>query len=135
MSPADNLIRVEHKDGDLFEIDIRGHRVQVDQPVVDGGTDAAPTPTELFVASVASCVAFYTRRFLARHDLPAAGLAVTASFVMAERPARVGTIDIAISVPHGVPVDRRAAMVAVASHCTVENTLAQAPVVTVQVVA
>lgn len=133
MSPTGNLIRVEHKDGDLFEIDIRGHRFHVDQPLEDGGTDAAPTPTELFVASVASCVAFYTRRFLARHDLPAAGLAVTASFVMAERPARVGTIDVAIIVPHGVPADRRAALVAVASHCTVENTLAQAPVVNVQV--
>lgn len=133
MSPTGNLIRVEHKDGDLFEIDIRGHRFHVDQPLEDGGTDAAPTPTELFVASVASCVAFYTRRFLARHDLPAAGLAVTASFVMAERPARVGTIDVAIIVPHGLPADRRAALVAVASHCTVENTLAQAPVVNVQV--
>lgn len=124
-----SVIRVEHKDGDLFEIGIRGHLVHVDQPVSAGGTDAAPTPTELFVASVASCVAYYARRYLARHNLPAAGLAVTTSFDMAEHPVRVGAIDVAISLPAGFPKERRAALLAVASRCTVHNSLEHPPAV------
>lgn len=124
-------IRVEHKGGDVFEIDVRGHLVHVDQPVDAGGSDAAPTPTELFVASLASCVAHYARRYLARHDLPTDGLAVVATFDMEERPARVGRIEVSVEVPDGVPDERRAALLAVAAHCTVHNTLERAPEVTI----
>jgi putative redox protein len=128
-------IRVDHEDGDRFRIGVRQHVLEVDQPKGDGGTDAAPTPTELFVASLASCVAFYARRYLSRHDLPIAGLAVTATFTMADRPARVGEINLAVTVPEGMPAERRAALLAVASHCTVHNTLEQSPQVTVDLAA
>jgi Pyruvate phosphate dikinase, AMP/ATP-binding domain len=37
--------------GDKYAIDIRGHRVRVDQPLNAGDDDTAPTPTELFVAT------------------------------------------------------------------------------------
>lgn len=129
------VIRVDHKDGDLFEIAIRHHLVHVDQPDADGGTDVAPTPTEFFVAGLASCVAFYARRYLARHGLPTAGLAVTATFTMAERPARVAEIRVLVAVPDGVPEDRRAALLAVASHCTVHNSLRQSPEVSIELAA
>ena len=52
-------VTVTHDVGDRFDIAIRGHVVHVDQPESDGGSDTGPTPTELFVASLASCVAFY----------------------------------------------------------------------------
>lgn len=126
-----DVVRVEHKDGDHFEVAMRGHVVHVDQPLDDGGTDLAPTPTELLIASLASCVAFYARRYLARHDLPTEGLAVTASYRIAGRPARVGEIAMTLTVPGGVPEERRAPLLAVASHCTVHNTLQQAPEVTI----
>ena len=120
-------VSVRHLGDDRFAIDVRGHTITVDQPVDAGGTDTAPTPTELFIASLASCVAFYARRYLARHDIPSEGLAVTADAAMAARPARVGTITIAITPPNALPPERRDAFLAVASHCTVHNTLEQAP--------
>jgi len=124
-------VRVTHLGGDRFELGVRQHRLQVDQPVAEGGDDSAPTPTELFVASLAACVAFYARRFLARHDLPTEGLAVDASFTMASRPARVGEITLQIELPEGTPVEKRDALLAVASHCTVHNTLTTPPKVTI----
>ncbi len=123
----DHFIRVDHKGGDLFEIAIRHHVLHADQPIDEGGGDTAPTPTELFVVSLASCVAFYARRFLVRHDLPTDGLSVSAEFTMAERPARVGEIALSVRVPDGVPDERRAALLAVASHCTVHNSLEHPP--------
>lgn len=127
------VIRVDHKGGDLFEIGIRQHLVRVDQPTDAGGSDRAPTPTELFVASVASCVAFYVRRFLSRHDLPVEGLSVSAAFAMAGRPARVSEITVAIDLPQGVPTERLPALVAVASRCTVHNSLETPPQVHIDV--
>jgi putative redox protein len=129
---VNGAVCVEHKEGDLFEVTVRGHLLHVDQPLDAGGTDTAPTPTELFVASLAACVAFYVRRFLARHHLPDAGLSVSARFTMADRPARVGAIHVAIAVPEGLPAQRRAALMAVASRCTVHNSLADAPAVTIE---
>lgn len=128
-----NEIWVGYQGGDRFAVDVRGHRVLVDQPVDAGGEDTAPTPTELFVASLVSCVAFYARRYLARHDLPTAGLAVAATYEMADRPARVGRIGIRLHLPEGVPAERRAPLLAVASHCTVHNTLEDPPAVDIDI--
>ena len=120
-------MRVRHVHGDRFEIDVRGHVIAVDQPVQDGGTDSAPTPTELFVAGLTSCVGFYARRYLVRHGLPDDGLTVTGEFDMAAKPARVDNINIEITLPKAVPADRREVLLAVASHCTVHNTLTHRP--------
>lgn len=124
-------VRVTPLGGDRFEIGMRQHRVQVDQPVADGGEDSGPTPTELFVASLAGCVGFYARRYLARHDLPTEGLGVEARYTMANRPARVAAIEVTIELPTAVPEASRAALLAVVNHCTVHNTLRDPPAVNI----
>ena len=126
-------VAVRHVAGDAYAISVRGHAVLVDQPVGDGGQDAAATPTELLVASLASCVAFYAGRYLLRHGLDRSGMAVTADFAMADdRPARVSSMRLRISVPGGIPAQRRDALLAVASHCTVHNTLRQEPGISIE---
>jgi putative redox protein len=123
-----STIRVEHRGDDRFDVAIGRHMVRVDQPVGDGGEDSGPTPTELFVAGLASCVAHYARRFLHRHGLPTEGLSVTARFSMAtDRPARVADISVEVGLPADVPEDRRGALLAVARHCTVHNSLDHPP--------
>lgn len=125
-------VTVTHEKADRFSIDVRGHVLYVDQPVADGGEDTAPTPTELFVASLASCVAFYARRYLQRHGLSEEGLSVSAEADMGSQPARVATMRVTVSLPAGVPEEKRRALLAVASHCTVHNSLTHAPEVVVQ---
>lgn len=118
---------VRHLQGDQFAIEVRGHTIVVDQPVADGGQDEAPTPTELFLAGLAGCVAFYARRYLARHNLDSDGLAVSLEYTMGQRPARVSDVRVVLTPPPSLPADRREAFLAVASHCTVHNSLAQPP--------
>jgi uncharacterized OsmC-like protein len=125
--PARTRLRVDHLAGDRFAIAVRGHEVLVDQPLAAGGDDTAPTPTELFVASLASCVGFYARRYLARHDIDADGLAVEASYEMGSRPARVSEIEISVQAPPGLPATRREALLAVVSACTVHSSITTPP--------
>jgi putative redox protein len=126
-------VAVTHVDGDSYAIVTRGHTVLVDQPIDAGGADTAATPTEMFVGSLASCVAFYAGQFLQRHGLDRHGLSVSADFTMAaDRPARVGAVRLRIAVPGGVPAERRAGLLAVASHCTVHNTLQHQPGVNIE---
>jgi putative redox protein len=125
-------VQVSYLGGESYAVETRGHTLLTDQPAASGGADTAMTPTELLVASLSACVAFYAGRYLARHGLNRNGLHVTAAFATAtDRPARVGDIRLTIRVPDDMPPGRDAALLAVASHCTVHNTLRQAPGVTI----
>ena len=118
--------------GEAYDVTVRGHSVRVDQPAESGGDDCAPTPTELFIASLATCVAFYAGRYLTRHGYSRDGLGVSVTFDMAEdRPARVAAIRLELRVPDDVPTDRWPALQAVASHCTVHNTVTATPEITI----
>jgi uncharacterized OsmC-like protein len=127
-----STVVVNHRKGNLFEVAVRQHALHTDQPLESGGDDIAPTPTELFVASLASCVAFYARRFLERHDLPYEGLSVLTEWQMGARPSRVSELKMTIKAPAGVPESTQQALLAVASHCTVHNTLRNPPEVTIE---
>ena len=121
-------IAVTHLSGDQFAVQVRGHRLLVDQPLADGGQDAGPTPTELYAASLAACVAFYAERFLRRHGLAADWLRVDCHATMsADRPARVAAIALRIGGLPELPPNRRDALLAVVEHCTVHNSIREAP--------
>jgi len=128
-------VRVDHLAGDRFRIGVRQHTITVDQPLSEGGEDTAPTPTELFIASLASCTAFYARRFANRHGIPTDGLAVTADFGMASHPARVGEITLRLHVPAELSPEHQASLLAVVTHCTVHGTLVQPPEVRIELAA
>jgi uncharacterized OsmC-like protein len=133
MATDQNRMEVSFIDGESYEIAVRGHRILVDQPAEAGGEDAGPSPTELFVASLASCVAFYAGRYLSRHGHSRTGLTVSASFELAtDRPARVSAIKISLKVPTDLPEERWPALAAVVSHCTVHNTLYNPPDVDIE---
>ncbi len=125
-------IVTSHLGDDRFAIDVRGHRIHIDQPIDNGGEDTAPTPTELFAASLAGCVAFYARRYLARHNMGSDGLSVEAEFSAGGTPNRITDLTIHITAPAALPPERRDAFLAVASHCTLHNTLSQPPTVDIR---
>jgi putative redox protein len=127
------MITVTHAAGDRLRIEVRGHELFVDQPIGDGGQDSAPTPTEIFVAGLGACVAFYAERFLRRRRVSTEGLQVTCEYWWAEDPHRVGAISLAVQAP-GLPAELQAAFERVIDHCTVHNSLRVPPQVEVRVV-
>ncbi|MFG3213280.1 OsmC family protein [Streptomyces tendae] len=132
-SAAPGAVEVVPVVQDAYEVRVRGHVLTVDQPLADGGKDTAPTPVELFVAAVASCAAHYAGRFLDRHGAGREGFSVRAGFHMADdRPPRVASLLLTVTAPT-LPAEKLDALRAVVSHCTVTNTLARAPEVTLEV--
>ena len=127
-------IEVRYLEGDRLTSVVRGHELRVDQPVADGGEDLAPTPTELFVAGLATCVGFYAERYLRRHGLDPTGLVVDCDFDFSEDgPAKVSEIRIGVTAP-GLPESRREPFTRVIEHCTVHNSLTKPPIVTIDLV-
>lgn len=121
-------IVVLHEAQERFRIAVRGHDLLVDQPKSEGGGDAGPTPTELFVASLASCVGLYAERFLRRHGIDPAGLEVDCRWAFAEdRPSRVAEVGLWLRLPVGFPDELRERLEAVVARCTVHNSITIAP--------
>jgi uncharacterized OsmC-like protein len=123
-------ISVHPEGGDRYRVEIGWHALTVDQP--DTG-DTGPTPTDLFVASLASCVAHYAGRFFARHGIEPDGFGVDATFTMAtERPQRVGAIELDLRLPRRFPDELRDRLAAVVEHCTVHNSLTTPPEIRIE---
>jgi uncharacterized OsmC-like protein len=123
-------ISIRHESGDRFRISVRGHDVVVDQP---GSGDAGPTPTELFVASLAACAGFYARRFLSRHGVADGELSVSCDFAWASDHSRIESIAVRIETPHGVPDELRPALERVLDHCTVHESLRITPAISFEI--
>lgn len=116
-------LTVSHHSGTRFDIESGGHRIVTDQPVEDGGQDAGMGPVDLFVGSLASCVAYFVGRFCSRHEISVEGLRIDAEWVMAERPHRVGQISLSIRLPHRMTPEQKERLLKVARGCTVHQSI------------
>lgn len=128
-------IVVRHESGDRFDVRIGPHRLAVDQPEAIGGADSAPTPTSLFIASVAACAGFYANRFLRRHGLEEGLLEVAAEYELDERPSRVRAIRLTLRTPLELSEELTLGILRAIDRCTVRETLRVAPNVTVSLTA
>ena len=126
-------LEVSYQGGTRYDVDSGTHRVVTDQPVADGGQGAGLSPVEMFVGSLASCVAYFVGQFCVRHDIPRDGLKVEAEWTIAEQPHRVGRVDLAIQLPHPLAPEVKDRLLKVAHGCTVHQSLAVAPTVGITV--
>jgi putative redox protein len=130
MNAGKHRLTVEHVRADEFMIRLRAHELHTDQP----DSDRALSPIELFVASLATCVAHYSGTFLRRRGLSQSGHTVNAEYEMAtDRPARVANIRVTMHVHASLTHQEKSALQAVANHCTVHNTFRQPPEVEIRV--
>ena len=125
-------VHVRYVAGDRLAIDVGDHRLVVDQPVADGGEDAGPTPTELFIASLTSCMGFFAQRFLRRNGIDASALQIDALTTTTDRPHRVASIEIVLDAP-GMDDALQAGLRRVVEHCTVHNALSAPPEVRIAI--
>jgi len=126
-------IVVESQGGARLLLRIRDHEVIADQPEQARGSDAGPTPTELFVASLAGCVAYYAVTFLQRRGVDTEGMQVVCRHTMSdEGPHRVASIDVDVPVPAGIDPNWLAPLQRSIDHCVVHNSLVQPPEVRIR---
>ena len=116
--------------GGGFEVGVeaRGHRIAVDEPPSAGGEDHGMMPTEVFLASLASCFCLALAWKAGRDGTELPGLRVDGRAERAGRELRYGRIVLTASAD--VPDEKLAPLVEHARRlCWVSNTLAKAPAV------
>ena len=104
-----------------------GFWIRTDQPLDQGGGGAAPSPFDLFLASIGTCAGFYVLRFFQQRNLDTAGLSL--SLTPRRDPERklVTGIRIEIVLPPAFPEKYREAVVRVVDQCSVKRHLAAPP--------
>jgi putative redox protein len=110
-------------DGRLEQnVEIRGHRVTVDEPRDNGGEDSGPSPEELLAASLASCTAITTAMYANRKGWDVGDIIVDVDYEPAQRgsPTR---FKLDVQLPKELPEDQRERLMQIAAKCPVHRTL------------
>jgi putative redox protein len=114
-------------------IAVRAHRLGSDHSQAEGGTDAGPSPAELFVASLGSCMALAVSRYCRTRGYGEL-VEVNLTYTMAKEPNRIDSIVIDLRAPADLPEDRLDAIRRVAEKCPLHATLAMPPQIDLDIV-
>ncbi|MHB1045434.1 MAG: OsmC family protein [Thermoanaerobaculia bacterium] len=111
-----------------------GMTIRTDQPVPAGGAGSAPSPFDLFLASVATCAGFYALRFCQERGLPTEGLGVTMDWERSPETKLISKIRISVKLPEGFPEKYRSAILRATDQCAVKKHLVAPPAIEVEAV-
>jgi uncharacterized OsmC-like protein len=107
----------------LFETQLGNHTLQIDVPSSMGGSDRGPTPPEVFVASLGSCVAALVANYCNKAKLNTDGLTVDVAYEKADDPTRLINLKVKVDLPNAKIAGREKAIERVADHCPVHQTI------------
>jgi ribosomal protein S12 methylthiotransferase accessory factor len=62
--------------GKVVTAHTRSHAIRTDQPVDNGGGNSAPTPFDLFMASIGTCAGIYVKSFCDNRKIPTEGIRI-----------------------------------------------------------
>lgn len=123
-------MKIDFPGGAAVAAEFNGHRILTDQ-TVPLGTSSAPTPFDLFLASLGTCAGYYALRFCQERSLPLDGLGLSLSVERHPETRRLDAVRIEVKLPEGFPEKYRAAIVRAAQQCSVKKALADPPAVEV----
>ena len=80
----------------------RGFTIHSDQPVTIGGDNTAPSPFELFLASIGMCTGFYVLAFCQSRSIPTDNIKITQTVIRNDATHIVEKIIIDINLAAGL---------------------------------
>ena len=107
--------------------DYAGFTIETDQPS-PAGEDTAPTPFDLFIASIGTCAGIFALGFMQQRGIdPSEARIRLRTHYDPVDPAHIAKIDITLQTPPGFPEKYRDAIVKSMDLCKVKKHLANPP--------
>lgn len=103
------------------------YTVQTDQPAYAGGTESAPTPFALFLASLGTCAGIFVLSFCQRRSISTEGLRLIQRIDTDPATGMVQTVRLDIILPPNFPEKYRESVIRAADQCAVKKHLAHPP--------
>ncbi len=123
-----------HKGKKKFVVAARGHQIIVDQPLEQEGNDEGMTPPEIFIASLATCMGVYILNYCKNSGINPNDMTLNIKWEKASNPARIGNVKVDIKLPRYKNMEREQAIIKVAEHCLVHNTINMPPEISINLV-
>lgn len=106
---------------------IHGHKIRTDQPIDNGGTNTAPAPFDLFLASIGTCAGIYVKSFCDNRQIPTEGIKIVQTVEFDKEKRVPSLIRLDIQLPAGFPDKYKAAVINAADLCLVKKTMINKP--------
>jgi ribosomal protein S12 methylthiotransferase accessory factor len=107
--------------------DYNGFTIHTDQSVKDGGDNSAPTPSDLFFASLGTCSGLYALRFCEKRKINTETLRINLEFQSHPKTHMVEKIIFKINLPPDFPEKYTSALIKSMNLCYVKKHLEQPP--------
>ena len=124
-------IDISFPGGKRVDATMGDHVICTDQPIANGGDNSAPTPFDLFLASVATCAGIYVLGFCQARALPMEGITLRQSVVYDSTTKLPERICLELGLPAAFPEKYRSSILRAAEGCKVKKTMAAQPFVEV----
>ena len=120
--------------GRRVNAEVGRHIIHTDQPISNGGEDAAPAPFDVFLASMGACAGIFVQGFCAKRGIPYEGIRII------ERPEYgaegvLQGVNFDIQTPPTFPEKYREPLVRVVEQCSVKRAIQAQPTFRVHTVA
>ncbi len=102
---------------------IDGFTIKTDQTIQSGGENSAPTPFNLFLASLGTCAGIYVKSFCDQRGIDTVGIRIEMDYVYDQTQKMIVKFIMLIYMPAGFPEQYEAAVIKSASLCAVKRHL------------
>ena len=120
-------LKIDYLGGIGFQAKARGHAMTIDLAKEKGGLDQGMNPPEVFIASLGSCIGVYVVRYCQNAGLNTEGLNIAMAWKLSDDKHKISEINIGISLPNAEVGKREKAIMEVARHCLIHNTILGQP--------
>ncbi len=125
---------IEFGEGKKVSAITGNHTIATDMPVSLGGADSAPTPLDLFLASLATCAAHYARHFCESRSISMDGMEMRVEYIIDPESKQVSKFNYQLTLPEGFPEKYKAALLRAIDMCTIKKQLLNPPAFNLEIV-
>jgi putative redox protein len=119
---------IDFPGGDRVDAHFGPFTVMTDQPKAKDDPGSAPSPFDLFLASIATCAGFYVLEFCNQRNLPTEGIRVIQRSHRNHATGMIENVDIEIQTPPGFPEKYLPSLIRSAELCAVKKHIEKPPV-------
>ena len=99
--------------------------INTDQPAEAGGEGTAPSPFELFLASLGTCAGIYAVGFMQSRNIQPEGFGIDMSFESGSSSGLISRIIMSVKLPEAFPAQYRDSIIRAMGLCTVKKHLSE----------
>jgi ribosomal protein S12 methylthiotransferase accessory factor len=122
------MMEITFDGGKVVTAHSHGHIIKTDQPLHSGGQNSAPSPFELFLASIGTCAGIYVKSFCDNRNITTDNIKIIQTSEFNEETGLPVNIRLDIKLPPDFPDKYKEAVISVAELCKVKKSMASPPV-------